>query len=41
MITVLLAWLNLDLGIETCFYNEMTAYTQTWLQFVFLSTFGY
>ena len=30
-----IAWLNLDLGIETCFYNGMTAYTKVWLQFVF------
>ena len=26
---------NLDLGIETCFYNGMTEYDKTWLQFVF------
>ena len=30
-----IAWLNLDLGIETCFYPEMTAYAKVWLQFVF------
>ena len=30
-----IAWLNLDLGIETCFYNGMTAYAKVWLQFVF------
>ena len=30
-----IAWLNLDLGIETCFYNGMTAYHKVWLQFVF------
>ena len=35
ILTVLIAWLNLDLGIETCFYDGMTAYAQTWLQFVF------
>ena len=29
------AWLNLDLGIETCFYHGMTAYAKVWLQFVF------
>lgn len=29
------AWLNLDLGIETCFYNGMDTYARTWLQFVF------
>ena len=32
---VFIAWLNLDLGIETCFYNGMTAYVKTWLQFIF------
>ena len=30
-----IAWLNLDLGIETCFYSGMDAYAKTWLQFVF------
>ena len=35
VLTVFLAWLNLDLGIETCFYNGMDAYTKAWLQFVF------
>ena len=30
-----IAWLNLDLGIETCFYSGMTAYAKVWLQFVF------
>ena len=33
--SVFTAWLNLDFGIETCFYNEMDAYSKTWLQFVF------
>ena len=35
VLTVFIAWLNLDLGIETCFYNGMDAYAKTWLQFVF------
>ena len=35
ILTVIIAWLNLDLGIETCFYDGLTAYAQTWLQFVF------
>ena len=26
---------NLDLGIEACFYNGMTNYATTWLQFIF------
>ena len=30
-----IAWLTLDLGIETCFYHGMTAYAKVWLQFVF------
>ena len=29
------AWLNLDLGIQTCFYNGMDAYAKAWLEFVF------
>ena len=28
-------WMNLKLGISTCFYNGMTAYAKAWLQFVF------
>ena len=35
ILTVFIAWLNLDLGIETCFYNGMDAYAKTWLQFAF------
>ena len=34
-LAVFIAWLNLDLGIETCFYNGMDAYAKAWLQFVF------
>ena len=30
-----IAWLNLDLGIETCFYSGLDAYAKTWLQFLF------
>ena len=30
-----IAWINLDLGIETCFYDGMDAYAKAWLQFVF------
>ena len=30
-----IAWINLDFGIETCFYNGLDAYVKTWLQFVF------
>ena len=35
VLTVFIAWLNLDLGFETCFFNGMDAYVQTWLQFAF------
>ena len=34
-LAVFIAWLNLNLGIETCFFNGLTAYGKTWLQFVF------
>ena len=30
-----IAWLNLDLGIETCFYSGMDMYAKAWLQLVF------
>ena len=30
-----IAWFNLDVGIEMCFYHGLDAYTKTWLQFVF------
>ena len=30
-----IAWLNLDLGIETCFFNGLNAFWKTWLQYVF------
>ena len=33
--SVFIAWLNFDLGIETCFYNGMDAYVKTWMQFIF------
>lgn len=34
-LAMLIAWLNLDLGIQTCFYNGMDMYAKAWLQFVF------
>ena len=34
-LSVFIAWLNLDFGIETCFYNGMDASSKTGLQFVF------
>ena len=33
--SVFIAWVNLDFGIDTCFYNGLDAYSNTWLQFVF------
>ena len=35
VLTVFIAWMNLDLGIETCFYNGMTTSQQILLQFAF------
>jgi predicted outer membrane repeat protein len=35
ILTVFIAWLNLDLGFQTCFYHKMDAFAQTFLQFVF------
>ena len=35
VLRVFIAWLNLDLGIETCFYNGMDAYVKIWMQFTF------
>ena len=34
-LSVFIAWLNLDFGIDTCFYDGMDTYNKTWLQFVF------
>ena len=34
-ITLFIAWFNLDIGTELCFFNGLTAYRKTWLQFVF------
>ena len=35
VLSVFIAWLNLDLGIETCFYSGMDAYAKTWMQCAF------
>ena len=35
LLTIFIAWLNLDLGIETCFWDGLTSYSKTWLQFAF------
>ena len=34
-LTIFIAWANLDLGIETCFWDGLTAYSKAWLQFLF------
>ena len=35
LLTGIVAWFNLDVGITTCFYSGMDSYIKTWLQFVF------
>ncbi len=35
VLTIFISWLNLDLGIETCFFHGLDAYRKVWLQFVF------
>ena len=35
ILQVFIAWLNLDVGIETCFFNGLNGYWKTWLQFLF------
>ena len=35
LFTVFVAWMNLDLGFSTCFFDGMDAYSQTWLQYTF------
>jgi len=34
-LTVFISWVNLDLGIEVCFFDGMDEYSKTWLQFIF------
>ena len=34
-LSLFISWLNLDLGIETCFIDGMDSCTKTWLQFIF------
>ena len=33
--SLFIAWLNLDIGVETCFWDGFDGYAKTWLQFVF------
>ena len=34
-LSAFIAWLNLDVGIPMCFFDGLTTYVKTWLQFVF------
>ena len=33
--SMFVAWLNLDIGIDVCFFDGLDAYTKTWLQLAF------
>ena len=33
--SLFIAWLNLDIGVETCFWDGLDGYAKTWLQFAF------
>lgn len=35
VLTIFIAWMNLDLGLQTCFYDGMDMYAKAWLQFIF------
>lgn len=35
VLTVFIAWVNLDLGIESCFFDGLDTYVKTWLQLAF------
>lgn len=35
VITVIIAWLNLDIGVELCFYDGLDFYVRAWLQYLF------
>lgn len=32
---IIVAWLNLDIGFDVCFFDGLDMYTKTWLQFAF------
>ena len=34
ILTVFISWLNLNLGIETCFISGLDGYAKTWMQFI-------
>ena len=35
ILSVFISWLNLDIGIPICFFDGLTTYIKTWLQFAF------
>ena len=35
LLPTFISWLNLDLGIDTCFYDGMDTYAKTWIQLAF------
>ena len=35
VVTVFVAWLNLDLGTDVCFFNGMDAYWKLWIEITF------
>ncbi len=35
ILTVFISWLNLDFGLESCFYGGLDYYTYVWLQYAF------
>ena len=38
-ITVFISWLNLELGIDTCYFPGMDAYSKTWIQLSFVAAY--
>ena len=38
-ITVFVSWLNLELGIDTCYFPGMDAYSKTWIQLSFVAAY--
>ena len=35
ILSIFIAWVNLDFGVPTCFYNGLDAYSYIWLQYAF------
>ena len=40
MLRTIIAWINLDFGIQTCFFIGLNAYWKTWMQYIFHSISG-